>query len=128
MFLLPLPLLLPPLASISLISLSDEEELELSLELDESSEELLDASGVGRLAGFAGCSSSEDESDSDDEEESLEEESLCCCLLRRWRFLLGFPLVAVAGAIVLQVKLSERFKGRTPNSSFFRISSQHLDE
>lgn len=72
------------------------------------------------MAGFAGCSSSEDESDPDDEEESLEEESLCCCLLRRWRFLLGFPLVAVAGAIVCELKLSEiKQLERIPTRAFF---------
>lgn len=69
---------------MSLKSLSEDE---LSLELEESSEEeLSDASGVGSLAGLTGCSSSEEESESDEEEdEELEslEESLCCCLLRR---------------------------------------------
>ena len=68
--------------SISLKSLSDDE---LSLELDESSDELLDAVRVGACTGLTGCSSSEEESESEEEDEELGslEESLCCCLLRR---------------------------------------------
>lgn len=70
--------------SKSLKSLSEDE---LSLELDESSDdELSDPAFVGTVVGFAGSSSSkEEDSDSEEEDEELEsdEESLCCCLLRR---------------------------------------------
>ena len=67
--------------SKSLKSLSDDE---LSLELDESSEELSLAVFGATGAGLTGCSSSDDDSDSEEEDEELEslDESLCC-LLRR---------------------------------------------